>query len=188
MNKELSMCPTAEMGTMVRGRIDSTDVKRVAWRTLRGDSEWEGSPQASLSLKKALEDGFYFRWNRLTLCGFSSVDWGTSTSGGLGLVITLLAILAVSSGTHETFSQITWSSLCRSKRGTKISHSQSGSSSSGCWGCFIAYFDVIDDLCSELGTTHVLKHLDHSISDLQHTVSRIRQWKLWCFILRRSLM
>ena len=58
----------------------------------RGGSEWEESPQASLSPGKALEDVLYLRQNRL--CGFPSVGWETSASGELYAAIPLLAILA----------------------------------------------------------------------------------------------
>ena len=86
----------------------------------RGGSEWEESPQASLSPEKALEDVLYLRQNRLS-------EVFPQLVGKLLLLGTLCSdpfvsysCCSLSSRTHEALSQRTWSSLCRSKRGIKI--------------------------------------------------------------------
>ena len=110
-----------ETGLLVRRRMEPTDTKRVAWRSLEGVVQSERrAPRPASHSRRLWRMSFILDKTdslRFSLSWLGNLCfWGTLCSNPF----VSYSCCSLSSRTHEALSQRTWSSLCRSKRGIKI--------------------------------------------------------------------
>lgn len=143
-----------ESEILVRSRMDSTDAERVAWRSLKGVIQSQhGVPRLAPQWGRPGGWTHSQLWLLHNWLG-NLYSWGPLPSDHF----VSHPCYSTSSRTHEMLCWRTWSSLSRSRRGIKISHSHTDSSSLGIWRLFTVYFNITDNLCSQFGIIHILKY------------------------------